>query len=76
MVTELLVRLKSLLDGFGELMRLAEGSSRWDTVTRISAERAMALAEICSAVRPKLQELGRILEKVEGRARQEAERLR
>lgn len=76
MVTELLVRLKTMLEGFGELIHLAEGSSRWDTVTRVSAERAMALAEVCSAVRPKLQELGRLLEIVEERARQEAEKLR
>jgi hypothetical protein len=75
MVTELLVRLKSLLDESGDLLLLARGASEWDSVVRVSAERARSLAEICARVRPMIAELGALLERVEERALAEAEKL-
>ena len=73
MVVELLVRLKQLAKDMPELFSMAGGASRWETVSMVSAARAAALAALCAALRPKLLELAALLERVEERARREAE---
>ena len=76
MVTELLVRLKSLLNEMGDLIHLATGSAKWETVVRISPERAGKLADVCDEIRPMLDDLSRLLGEVSDRARKEMKELR
>jgi hypothetical protein len=76
MVTELLVRLKTLIGEVTELIRLAVGAAKWETVVRISPERAKSLAEVCAAARPLLDELSGLLADVEKRAREEVEKMK
>jgi hypothetical protein len=76
MVTELLVRLKSLFSEISDLIHLAEGAVEWDSMVRISPERAESLADVCDRIRPKLDELSGLLASVAERARQEVKRMR
>lgn len=75
MIVELLVSLKSLDKHLSHLVSISAAAAEWDTVVRVSADRARSLTAACSKVRPMLVELVRNLERVEVRALAEAQKL-
>lgn len=75
MIVELLVSLKSLDKHLAHLVAISASSAEWETVVRVSSERARSLAAACAKARPMLIQLAENLERVERRALAEARKL-